>query len=174
MVPEGIDATGRPMPRKDLARSREGFVLFPGNVGGTNWWSPSYDSTLETIFVPIIEQGMVYFPSAQSWPAGGNRSFYTAVRAIEARTGKLLWEYKRPNRTVDNDIGSVLTTSSGVLFGSDQSTLFALDSRTGRELWTVETGGNIYSPPVTYQVAGVQFFTITAGRNLMTFALPRK
>jgi len=171
---DGIDANGRPLPRKDLDRSRQGFMLFPGNVGGTNWWSPSFDSELDLIFVPVIEQGMVFFPSARSWPTASNRSFYTAVRALEARTGKLVWEYKRAPRIMDSDIGGVLSTDTGLLFGSDQSTFFALDSRTGKELWSVETGGNISSPPVTYQANGRQFMVISAGRNLMSFALPKE
>jgi alcohol dehydrogenase (cytochrome c) len=124
------------------------------------------------MFVPTLEQGMVFFPSAKSWPSASNFTFYTAVRALEARTGKLVWEYKRPPRTTDSDMGSVLTTEGGVLFSSDLTTFFALDSRSGQELWSVETGGMINAPPVTYEVNGQQVVTISAGRNLMTFALP--
>lgn len=169
---DGIDGNGRPLPRKDLQRAREGYMVYPGNVGGTNWWSPSYDAGLGLMFVPTLEQGMVFFPSAKSWPSASNFTFYTAVRALEARTGKLVWEYKRPPRTTDSDMGSVLTTEGGVLFSSDLTTFFALDSRSGQELWSVETGGMINAPPVTYEVNGQQVVTISAGRNLMTFALP--
>jgi alcohol dehydrogenase (cytochrome c) len=116
---------------------------------------------------------MVFFPSAKSWPDASNRSFYTAVRALEARTGKLVWEYKRPPRTHDSDMGSLLSTSTGLVFGADQSTFFALDSRTGRELWSVETGGTISAPPVTYRANGEQLVVISAGRNMMAFGLPR-
>lgn len=170
---DGIDPNGRPIPRKDLARNPQGFMIYPGNVGGTNWWSPSYDAQLGLIFVPVLEQGMVFFPSAKSWPTGSNLSFYTAVRALEARTGKLVWEYKSKPRTSHAEMGSVLSTDAGVLFGADASTFFALDSKTGEELWHVETGGAISSPPVTYQVEGQQFVVISSGKNLMSFALPR-
>jgi alcohol dehydrogenase (cytochrome c) len=170
---DGLDGNGRPLPRKDLTRNPQGFMIYPGNIGGTNWWSPSYDASLGLIFVPVLEQGMVFFPSANSWPTGSNLSFYTAVRALDARTGKLVWEHKRKPRTRHAEMGSVLSTDSGVLFSADESKFFALDSRTGEELWAVETGGAISSPPVTYQVNGQQFVVVSSGRNLMSFALPR-
>ena len=66
-----------------------------------------------------------------------------------------------------------MSTSGGVVFGADHGAFFALDSRSGNLLWTVETGGVIYAPPVTYIVEGEQFVSIFSGRNLMTFALPK-
>jgi outer membrane protein assembly factor BamB len=60
-----------------------------------------------------------------------------------------------------------------VVFGADHGSFFALDSRTGKPLWSVETGGVIYAAPVTYTVGGEQFVSIISGRNLMTFALPK-
>ncbi len=170
---DGIDSTGRPVPRKDLVKSPEGYLVYPGNVGGTNWWSPSLDADLGLIFIPILEQGMVYFPSSRSWPNGANRPFYTAVRALDARTGRQVWEYRRRPRTLHPEMGSVLSTTTGLVFGGDQSTLFALDARTGRELWTVEVGGYLSAPPVTYEVDGQQMIVVSTNRNMMAFALPR-
>ena len=169
---DGIDPNGRPLPRKGFVRNAAGYLQYPGNVGGTSWWSPSLDAERDLMFVPVLEQGMVFFPSVKSWPTASNRSFYTAVRALEARTGRLVWEYRRPPRNVDNEMGGVLTTNSGVLFGSDQSTFFALDSRTGAELWSVQTGGTIAAAPMTFEAEGQQFIAIASGRNLMVFSLP--
>jgi alcohol dehydrogenase (cytochrome c) len=170
---DGIDSNGRPMQRADLSRHKEGYVVFPGNEGGTNWWTPSLDFSLNLFFVPVVEQGMVFYSSGDDWPTPANRTFYTAVRALDARTGIQVWEYKHSPRAEKNETGGVLTTAGGLLFGSDLGVFFALDSRTGKYLWSVETGSTINAPPITYSANGDQFVVITSGRNTMAFALPK-
>ncbi len=171
---DGLDPQGRPRPPSDSSRNREGFIVYPGSVGATNWWSPSFDPALNLMFVPVLEQGMVYFTSASSPPELiGGRPFYTAVRALDAFTGKQVWEYRREPRQVNNTMGGVLSTKGGIVFGGDQGTFFALDSRTGRPLWSVETGGTIRAAPETFLVGGEQFVAIAAGQDLLTFALPK-
>jgi len=170
---DGLDSQGRPTPLSTSSRNREGSILYPGSVGATNWWSPSFDPALNLMFVPVLEQGMVYFASAASQPqAIGGRPFYTAIRALDAFTGRQIWEHRQP-RQVSNVMGGVLSTKGGILFGGDQGTFFALDSRTGTPLWSVETGGTIRAAPVTFSAGGEQFVAIAAGRNLLAFALPR-
>ncbi len=115
---------------------------------------------------------MVFFPTAQTLPSAAGRSFYTGVRALDAATGQILWEHRQPPRRVDNQTAGLLSTRGGVVFGGDQTKFFALDSRTGKVLWSVETGGTIWAAPVTYSVRGEQMVTVAAGRSLMTFALP--
>jgi outer membrane protein assembly factor BamB len=70
-------------------------------------------------------------------------------------------------------MGGVLSTRGGIVFGGDQGTFFALDSRTGRPLWSVETGGAIRAAPETFLAGGEQLVAIAAGRNLLAFALPK-
>jgi alcohol dehydrogenase (cytochrome c) len=169
----GLDANGRPQPLAAKERIIEGSVLYPGNVGATNWWSPSFDPVLKLFFVPTLEQGMVFFQSPLSPPKAVARSFYTAVRALEPSTGRLVWEHRREPRRIDNKIGGVLSTSGRIVFGADQTTFFALDSRSGEVRWSVETGWKIVAAPITYAVDGEQFVAITTGRNLLAFRLPR-
>lgn len=170
---EGLDAAGRPIPLSSRRASVQGVSVYPGAKGATNWWSPSYDPDLDLVFVPVLEEGMIFFPSALTLPTTGGRSFYTAVRALDAATGKLIWEHRSELRSEDDNTAGLLSTRGGVVFGGDHGTFFALDSRTGKLLWQVETGGAIYSAPVTYTVEGEQFVSVFAGRSLMTFALPK-
>jgi len=171
---EGLDPQGRPKPVSSTSRNREGALQYPGYVGATNWWSPSFDPARNLMFVPALEQGMAYFTSLSSPPqAMGGRSFYTAVRALDASTGKVVWEYRREPRQANNLMGGVLSTAGGIAFGGDEGTFFALDSRTGKLRWSVETGATIRAAPVTFVAGGEQLVTIAAGRNLLTFALPR-
>ena len=171
---ERIDANGRPVLKVENSQSRDGVLVFPSNGGGTNWWSPSYDPNLRLMFVPSLETGMVFFPGMDTnsppHPAG---PIYTAVRALDAFTGKLVWEHRHDNRNEDNTTGGLLSTQGGIVFGSDMSKFFALDSRTGKELWLVATGGKIHASPVTFALNGKQFVVIAAGGNLITFGLPQ-
>ena len=169
----GLDAKGRPIPAAKSVASVQGVSTYPGAKGATNWWSPSYDRDLDLVFIPVLEEGMIFFPSVQTLPTTGGRSFYTAVRALDASTGKLVWEHRQETRSDDDNTSGLMSTSGGVVFGADHGSFFALDSRSGNLLWTVETGGVIYAPPVTYTVEGEQFVSIFSGRNLMTFALPK-
>src|SRR5256885_9399818 len=73
---------------------------------------------------------------------------------------------------VNNTMGGVLSTNGGIVFGGDQGTFFALDSRTGRPLWSVETGGAIHAAPETFLVGGGQTGANSAGRKLLALALP--
>jgi outer membrane protein assembly factor BamB len=116
---------------------------------------------------------MIFFPSANTLPSTAGRSFYTAVRALDAATGKLVWEHRQDTRSEDSNSSGLLSTRGAVVFAADHGTFFALESRSGRLLWSVETGGTINAAPITYAVDGEQFVTVIAGRNLITFALPK-
>jgi alcohol dehydrogenase (cytochrome c) len=65
-----------------------------------------------------------------------------------------------------------VSTAGGVVFGSDQSTFFALNAESGKPLWSAETGGNILASPMTFAAGGEQLVSIAAGGDLLTFALP--
>ena len=128
-----LDSGSRRQRAADCAlrqpRQREGCVSLSGAKGATNWWSPSYDRDLDLVFIPVLEEGMIFFPSAQTLPSTGGRSFYTAIRALDASTGKLVWERRQEPRSDDDNTSGLLSTSGGVVFGADHGSFFALDSR---------------------------------------------
>ena len=51
--------------------------------------------------------------------------------------------------------------------------LLALDARTGKALWSFNTGQQITSQPITYTVDGKQFVAIANGSNVVSFARRR-
>jgi alcohol dehydrogenase (cytochrome c) len=169
---KGLDSKGRPIVAQ-VDRGLNGELLYPGNVGGTNWWPPTYDEERGLMIVPTLEQGMVYFPSLASPPRASGRSFYTAVRALDATTGRLVWERRHEPRFTENGTGGLLSTAGGLVFGGDRGTFFALDASDGRRLWSAETGSRINAAPMTYAVNGEQFVAIAAGGVLVAFRLPR-
>lgn len=49
----------------------------------------------------------------------------------------------------------------------------ALDPRTGRALWHVNTGEYVGNGPITYELGGHQFVVFASGDTLYAFTLPR-
>jgi alcohol dehydrogenase (cytochrome c) len=48
---------------------------------------------------------------------------------------------------------------------------FALDAESGKPLWQFQTGGAIWSNPISYRAAGHQFVAIAAGSAIVVFGL---
>ena len=49
---------------------------------------------------------------------------------------------------------------------------FAVDAESGKLLWRFQTGGAIWSNPISYQAGGHQYVAIAAGNVLLVFGLP--
>ena len=63
-------------------------------------------------------------------------------------------------------IGGVLSTAGGVLFsGVGKGVFAALDSATGKRLWSQPCDAGVNAPPITYAVDGRQFVAVAAGGN---------
>lgn len=166
----GLDAHGLPI-LAPVSRSVRGQVVFPSANGATNWWPPSYDPDLGLTFIPVLVQGMTFFPTHYSLPSS-ELSFHTAVRAVDAYSGKLVWEHREPERTRHLVISGMLSTRGGLVFAAADNQFFALDARSGKTLWSVGAGGTTYAAPITFAVSGQQFVSVVIGRSLLTFALP--
>ncbi|HVC29740.1 MAG TPA: PQQ-binding-like beta-propeller repeat protein [Steroidobacteraceae bacterium] len=167
----GLDTTGQPI-LAPTSRSVRGHVVFPSANGATNWWPPSYDPDLGLTFIPVLEQGMTFFPTHDSLPRA-ELSFRTAVRAVDAYTGRLVWQHPETQRAGDFTVSGMLSTRGGLVFGAADNQFFALDARSGKPLWSVGAGGTTFAAPVTFAVGGRQLVSVVVGRSLLTFALPQ-
>jgi alcohol dehydrogenase (cytochrome c) len=156
--------------------------VYPGILGGTNWWSPTFDAQLELLFVPTLDQGSFFFASPNESLEAYDKLFagytnyqedlITAVKALELMTGRVRWQYTRPGRKDRNQMGGLLSTAGRLIFGGDNETFFALNAETGAQLWHFEVGGWVAAAPMSYEVAGRQYIAIAAGTNIVAFALP--
>jgi alcohol dehydrogenase (cytochrome c) len=163
---DGFDSRGRP-----ILSARPKAEWKPMGVSGTNWYPPSYSP----------ESGLFYVAASERFGDGRGNSF-GAIRAFDPRTGDQRWEFKRDDAWFT---AGVLTTSSGLLFtgttGDNNSGpvaarladryFYALDAKTGRELWRQALVGSVYGSPVTYSAGGTQFVAVSAGNFLYAFAL---
>ncbi|HLK66418.1 MAG TPA: PQQ-dependent dehydrogenase, methanol/ethanol family [Bryobacteraceae bacterium] len=174
----GLDEAGRPMRVTDAQPTVEGKLIWPSLGGGSNWYSSTFSPKTGLYYVNVKEEAGIYHKGEAEYRAGaffngGGQSEYKgeepygAVRALDVGTGELRWEFKlhRPSHA------GLMTTAGGLVFGSNLSTFFALDAKSGGLLWRFETGGNIDANPVSYMHAGKQYVAIPAGHALLVFGL---
>lgn len=160
--------TGRITDRREP--TEEGREICPGPAGAKEWPHASFHPDLERFFVPVVElcaeftsgeseleQGMPYWGSATQ-PLRGDQ--WGGVKAIDARSGAVEWEY----RTDHPVVASTLTTAGDVVFVGEPTGRFtALDARSGEVLWRFRTNSGIHSSPVTYRVDGTQYVAVAVG-----------
>ena len=190
----GFDENGRPKRVLGKVPTPEGTVIFPGNQGGTNWYSPSFSPHTGLFYIPTwANYSSVYLKADAEYEegrrfvgvsprsliggsGGGNVKIntrkddegYGAIRALDPATGERKWEYKMNDVT---DAG-ILTTASDVLFsGGREGYFYALDARNGELLWHANVGGGVASGPMSYSINGRQYVAISAGNSLFVYAL---
>jgi len=188
----GIDEAGKPIKTPGKSPSAAGTDAYPGVQGGTNWYAPSFSPRTGLFYLTAWEDyHTTYFQWDQDYEPGksftggaarspfqsirrdpfikwGPEWGYGVVRALNPATGEKVWDYKM--RDV-SDAG-ILTTASDLLFsGNREGYFFALDAKTGKELWKCYLGSQVAASPITYTVDGVQYVSIAAGHSLFTFGL---
>jgi alcohol dehydrogenase (cytochrome c) len=180
---DGLDAKGRPHPRPGVTPTPQGVIVYPQSYGAASWWSPSYDSASQLLFVPTIDTGSVLTATGPGDPAVGEQRLGStlgapaiggvvpAVKALDVSTGRVRWQYERPSRADTPETGGLLSTAGGLVFGGDLETFFALDAASGAELWQFQSGGNVVSAPITYEAGGRQYVVMSAGIDVFAFAL---
>jgi alcohol dehydrogenase (cytochrome c) len=181
---DGFDAKGRPIAVPGMAPTKEGTLIYPGNQGGTNWYSPSYSPRTGLFYVPAWENTSTTYLKGDTPPTfQEGRSFtgvfprpgsttddvHSSIQAIDPKSGKKRWTHRLSAPSTE---AGVLTTASDVLFsGARDGSFFALDARNGQVLWQTNLGMSVAAGPMTYAVNGRQFVSIMVGSSLFTFGL---
>ena len=181
---KGLDANGRPI----LAPNQQptlgsGTLVYPSLTGGVDWTAPSYSPITGLFYVSAHETGAYFIkgtgeiepgPPKGIVGGGGIRALvgeqsYGAIRALDATTGKLRWQFK----LLAPAWVPVLSTAGGLVFsGSEEGNFFALDADTGKPLWQFYMGHAARSNPTSYEVDGKQYIFVSAGNIFIAFSLP--
>jgi alcohol dehydrogenase (cytochrome c) len=174
---KGLDDKGRPIVIPGTEPSEKGTLVWPSLNGGTVWQSPSYSPATRLFYVSAREKGSIYFKREAEYKPGtffagggeqelGPDEAWGAIRALEAATGRMKWEFKLHSPPW----AGVMSTAGGLVFGgSDEGNFFALDSETGKALWDFQTGAPITANPVSFLVDEKQYVAVAAGRVLYVF-----
>jgi alcohol dehydrogenase (cytochrome c) len=152
----------------------------PDLRGGTVYNPPSFDPAMQLFFVMARETCAYYTPFRPELQVGkvvtggGMKKLadpdFSALRALDARTGEMKWEYRFPTPS----LAGVMSTASGLVFAGNQEGEFgAFDARSGKRLWFYRTGSPIWgAAAMTYMLDGRQYVLIESGTTIMAFALP--
>jgi alcohol dehydrogenase (cytochrome c) len=148
--------------------------IVPGLEGGTNWFPPAYDPTSGLFYVSVNQWGM----GLTAWERGRLQykpgDMYMGVdyqmyrmgdtighlRAVDVANKKVVWDVPSSLPL----FAGVLATKGGLIFTGDQRGRFlAYDAKTGKELWSFQTGSAINASPMTYELDGHQYVAILSG-----------
>jgi len=177
---KGLDAKGRPTTLPGSEPSIEGSLVYPGLEGAVNWPAPAYSPRTGLFYVhaqddyaQIFYKLKIDYDPGKMFESGGTRNLlgaepYGVVKAIDATTGKIRWEFKEQGSSNT----AILATSTGLLFtGTRDGWFYALSDDKGEPLWKFQTGGPIHGGPVTFLIDGTQHVAVAAGSGLFVFAL---
>lgn len=179
-----IDKKGRPVMNPGQDPTPEGNdSIYPGVDGGNNWMSPSYSPETRLLYFNAREERRRFFktdaPEYQPGQAffggggGGGARFrpeesWGKLIAMTPETGEIQWEHK----ILSPPWAGVLATAGNVVFSATPSgNFYALDARTGKELWHFNGGDRVFASPITFLSRGKQLVTIPIGDVLIAFGL---
>jgi alcohol dehydrogenase (cytochrome c) len=165
VIPEG-----RP-PAPGEGKGKPVFAS-PSFLGGKNWMPMAYSQDTGLFYIPSNDWGMdiwnepiAYKKGAAYLGAGFTikpiaEDHIGALRAMDPKTGKIVWEYKNKAPLW----GGVLTTGGNLVFtGTPEGYLKAFDAKTGQELWKFQTGSGVVGSPVTWEQDGEQYVAVMSG-----------
>ncbi|WP_374407474.1 PQQ-dependent methanol/ethanol family dehydrogenase [Hydrogenophaga sp.] len=179
----GIDLkTGRPNfdpanrpgdPTAAGGDGAKGKAVFsaPGFLGGKNQMPMAYSPKTGLFYVPSNEWGMEIWNEPITYKKGAaylgagftikplNEDYIGAMRAVDPKTGKIVWEVKN-NAPL---WGGVLTAGDLVFWGTPEGYLQAADAKTGKIVWKFQTGSGIVAPPITWKQDGEQYISVVSG-----------
>ena len=94
------------------------------------------------------------------------------VSAYDPVTGEQEWQQVLPASSSIGASGNMVTAGNLVFQGVEDGGFYALDARTGEELFRFDAPRPIRASPMTYQVNGTQYVTVVATDTVVTLALP--
>jgi hypothetical protein len=184
-------ATGRPFHERVKVIDRvehpplkpgQPVTIFPGSIGGLNYSPAAYDPKTNYVFNAAAETagvliqdrlsptqkkrklllGDVYLGLSNGTFGGplANWKDHGSISAINVSTGRRVWKFDTP----EPERGGVTATASGLGFaGGGDGVLRAFDLKTGKVLWTFQTGRQIASGPTLFTAGGKEYIALTVG-----------
>lgn len=178
----GLDAKGRPIYNEAFrpgspAASADGkqgssVAAAPAFLGGKNWMPMSYSKDTGLFYVPSNEWEMDIWNEPVSYKKGAaylgagftikaiNEDYIGVLRAIDPKTGKVVWDYKNFAPLWG---GTMVTKGNLVFMGTPEGYLKAFNAKTGEEVYKFNTGSGIVGTPITWDMDGEQYVSVVSG-----------
>lgn len=151
----------------------QGARMLPGANGGVEWSPMAFDPRSRLAIALNLHQPMTYhveqaeYPGGKLWLGGAFKTIasekqWGRVAAVNVDTGKLAWKHD----TEQPLIGGGLATAGGLFFfGEGNGSFNALDSKTGKKLWSFNCGAGANAQPVSYMAGKKQYVAMGCGGN---------
>jgi len=159
----------------DVPLTAEGVRVCP--VAGVQWNGAAWSPATELLYVNAIDWCTVfklgpqpkwvatvpYTGLANGWGSNDAIEKWSGwINAVDPRTGRMAWRVKWPTPMY----AAITPTAGNVLFTGDLNGNFlVLDARSGRTLYSFDTGGPIAGGVITYERGGRQYVAVASGHS---------
>jgi alcohol dehydrogenase (cytochrome c) len=180
---KGIDSNGRPILNELVPNENGETYVCPGFQGGTNWFSTSFNPGTGLYYFQALERCNLFTPRNMEWEAGKGfmggtarpapgETFTKSLRAIDIRTGDVVWDLVQGPASLTASAGVISTASGLVFFGENSGSFMAADATDGKALWEFPTNQVWKASPMTYMFDNKQYIAIAVGQSIVAFGLP--
>jgi alcohol dehydrogenase (cytochrome c) len=164
------------------APTPEGVLTYPGVLGGQNYAPDTFDPAANLTLIPGIEQPYItksakneaeaadmkdkffgIWAMGTSFAVAADTEAYGTITAIDLNDGKIKYQIK----TDDPMRGGLTSTKTGLSFyGELGGTMKAIETSTGKELWSFQTSGDtISAAPTIFEKDNKTYVMITSAGN---------
>ncbi len=169
-------ATGRPVETGAGVYKDAPSLVMPGPIGGHNWHPMAFSPDTGLVYIPALEVPALFEPAPvdaprlEGWWNTGTLNDLTRdvppellkgrVIAWDPKQGKPAWVYEHWGAWN----GGMLATAGNLVFqGGGDGLIRAFKADDGALLWTAPAQTGVIAPPVTYELDGEQYVTVTVG-----------
>jgi alcohol dehydrogenase (cytochrome c) len=148
-------------------------TICPSAAGAKSWNAISYSPRTGFLYIPVNElcadvtpndhaadEGRNYMNGSFPMKPAPGRTTFSHVDAWDPVTGKRTWSM--PYKYVL--LASMLATAGDLVFtGNPEGEFLALDAKSGKKLWTFQTGAGLRGGAAAYSVNGREYVATTTG-----------
>jgi alcohol dehydrogenase (cytochrome c) len=173
----GVTEDGKLIGRSDPVVGKP-LDIRPSVGGAKSWNSMAYSPRTGFLSAPVFEvcntitakpqdpqQGRFRANGSMTLHLPSNRSTYGHLDAWDPLTGNRAWSVPSKYPL----LASVLATAGDLVFtGDPDGNFFALDARSGKKLWSYQTGADHRGSAISYSVNGGQYIATSGWQQSLT------
>jgi alcohol dehydrogenase (cytochrome c) len=168
----GLDSRGIPLNRKEPELGKDTLIC-PNFFGARSWNEATFSPKTGLLYNTAIEWcGEIRAREQKTVQARGNvggtirllpppsGKVGSHLDAFDPLTGRRVWRYE-PKYPL---LAGLTSTAGDLVFtGDPEGNFFALDAKTGKELWSFQTGSGHRGGSISYGVNGKQYVATSSG-----------